>query len=57
MRKEPLPADDPLWDAPNTYISPHSSTSREGYDDRLRDLLARNLVRYLDGEPLVNLVV
>jgi len=57
MRKEPLPPDDPLWDAPNTYISPHSSTSREGYDDRLRDLLARNLVRYLDGEPLVNLVV
>jgi gluconate 2-dehydrogenase len=57
MRKEPLPADDPLWDAPNAYLSPHSSTSREGYDDRLRNLLARNLVRYLDGEPLVNLVV
>src|SRR5439155_2055326 len=24
---EPLPADDPLWDAPNLYLSPHCSTS------------------------------
>ena len=57
MRHEPLPPDDPLWDAPNTYLSPHSSTSREGYDDRLRDLFARNLVRFLANEPLVNVVV
>jgi phosphoglycerate dehydrogenase-like enzyme len=57
MRREPLPPDDPLWDAPNTYLSPHSSTSREGYDDRLRDLLGRNLVRFLADEPLVNVVV
>jgi phosphoglycerate dehydrogenase-like enzyme len=55
-RTEPLPADDPLWDAPNLLISPHSSTSGEGYASRAFDLLCTNLERLVHGAPLVNRV-
>ena len=55
-RIEPLPADDPLWDAPNLLISPHSSTSGEGYADRAFELFCTNLERLVRGEPLVNLI-
>jgi phosphoglycerate dehydrogenase-like enzyme len=55
-RQEPLPADDPLWDAPNIFISPHCSTSQERYNDKLFELFADNLGRYLRGEELRNIV-
>ncbi|MCB0995846.1 MAG: D-2-hydroxyacid dehydrogenase [Acidimicrobiales bacterium] len=53
---EPMSADDPLWDAPNLYLSPHSSTSTEGYDDALIDLFALNIARRVGDEPMHNLV-
>ena len=56
VEPEPLPPDSPLWDAEGVILSPHSSTSRDGYDDRLLDLLAINLRHYLHGEPLLNTV-
>ncbi|MEX1007028.1 MAG: D-2-hydroxyacid dehydrogenase [Acidimicrobiia bacterium] len=55
-RAEPLPADDPLWDAPNIYISPHSSASQDRYLETLFDLFADNLGRYARGEDLRNIV-
>lgn len=55
-RTEPLPATDPLWDAPNLLISPHSSTSGDGYTDHAFDLLCTNLERLLRGEPLVDTI-
>jgi phosphoglycerate dehydrogenase-like enzyme len=55
-RQEPLPVDSPLWDAPNLYYSPHSAASQDGYFDRLIDLFATNLLHYVRGEGLVNLV-
>jgi phosphoglycerate dehydrogenase-like enzyme len=56
-REEPLPAGDPLWDAPNLYLSPHSSIPPDAYDARLLALFAENLRRYAAGESLVNTVV
>jgi phosphoglycerate dehydrogenase-like enzyme len=53
-RVEPLPADDPLWDAPNLYLSPHTSTSLDRYADNLVDLAADNLNRFVEGQPLRN---
>ena len=53
-RREPLPADDPLWSAPNVYLSPHSSIPPDAYDERFISVFAQNLRRYLAGEPLVN---
>jgi phosphoglycerate dehydrogenase-like enzyme len=55
-REEPLPADDPLWDAPNIWISPHSSTSQERYTEKLLALFADNLGRFTRGEALRNIV-
>ena len=55
-RQEPLPADSPLWDAPNLHLSPHSAASLDRYAENLFELFADNLDRYLRGEPLRNVV-
>ena len=55
-REEPLPADDPLWAAPNIYISPHCSAAQDRYTEKLLALFADNLERYTRGEPLRNVV-
>jgi phosphoglycerate dehydrogenase-like enzyme len=55
-REEPLPADDPLWSAPNVYISPHCSAAQDRYTQTLLALFADNLERYSRGEPLRNVV-
>jgi phosphoglycerate dehydrogenase-like enzyme len=55
-RQEPLPPGDPLWDAPNIYISPHCSTAQDRYNDKLFALFADNLGRYVRGEELRNIV-
>jgi D-2-hydroxyacid dehydrogenase (NADP+) len=53
---EPLPADSPLWKAPNLFITPHTS----GVSDRLwqkeTDLLMDLLERWFDGRELFNVV-
>lgn len=53
--QEPLPADSPLFDAPNLILSPHISGATEFYDERLADLFADNLRRYRAGQPLRNI--
>ena len=53
---EPLPADDPLWDAPNLFITPHSSPSSVQTSANVASILKNNLNRFLNGEPLQNTV-
>lgn len=53
---EPLPDDSPLWALDNVILTPHVSGFTPFYDDRVTDLFAENLRRYLAGEPLLNLV-
>lgn len=55
-RYEPLPPDNPLWDEPSVLLSPHSSATADRYPERLYELFADNLRRYLAGEPLRNVV-
>ncbi len=55
-RTEPLPPQDPLWQAPNLLISPHSSATGEAFAPRALGLFVENLGRYLSGEPLLNVV-
>lgn len=52
--KEPLPADNPLWDLPNVIVSPHSASTVPGENARLTDVFCENLGRYLANEPLLN---
>lgn len=51
---EPLPADHPLWDAPNLHISPHISSLGIEYMQRALDVLKLNLGRLEKGEELIN---
>lgn len=53
---EPLPADNPLWDAPRLKISPHCSTAPGALFKNLQGKFNDNLVRYLKGEPLKSVV-
>jgi phosphoglycerate dehydrogenase-like enzyme len=53
---EPLPADSPLWRMPNVIVSPHMSGDLEGWEERVVDVFARNLDRFLRREPLHNVV-
>ncbi|HEY3501672.1 MAG TPA: D-2-hydroxyacid dehydrogenase [Actinocatenispora sp.] len=53
---EPLPADSPLWRVPGLVVSPHMSGDTVGWRDQLAALYVDNLVRWLDGRPLRNVV-
>jgi phosphoglycerate dehydrogenase-like enzyme len=55
-REEPLPAESPLWTAPNLLFSPHSSPSQDRYFDMVFDLFLDNLARYVAGEELRNVI-
>lgn len=56
FRKEPLPSTSPLWKLPNVMISPHITGLSEHYDERAAQVFTANLGRYLQGQPLYNLV-
>ena len=53
---EPLPADSPLWTLPNVLVTPHAAALSAREDERIAELFADNLRRYLDGRPLRNVV-
>ena len=53
-RVEPLPADSPLWSAPDLYVSAHCSTDPRRLFPNLHELFEDNVRRYLAGEPLRN---
>ena len=54
---EPLPAESPLWSLDNVILSAHCGVDDlEAYLPRAMDVFVNNLVRYLDGLPLKNLV-
>jgi phosphoglycerate dehydrogenase-like enzyme len=56
FQNEPLPADSPLWRAPNLLITPHTSWIRTDHWDVMTELFAQNLARFEAALPLVNLV-
>lgn len=53
---EPLPADHPLWDAPNVLLTPHVGVTGPYLDERRYQVLADNARRFVAGEPLRNVV-
>ena len=54
---EPLPADHPLWDAPNALITMHlSGRSQTTMFQRAGELFLRNLAAWQAGRPLENQV-
>ncbi len=55
-RDEPLPAESPLWDLDNCFISAHSAPAPDRYVSELYGLFADNLQRWRTGGPLRNVV-
>jgi glyoxylate/hydroxypyruvate reductase A len=54
--EEPLPDSSPLWDLPNVIVSPHSASTSDRENERLTELFCQNLRRFLDGQPLLNVL-
>ena len=53
---EPLASESPLWSLKNVIVTPHCSSVYEGWERRSAEMFGDNLVRYLAGEPLENIV-
>ncbi|RPH94981.1 D-2-hydroxyacid dehydrogenase [candidate division KSB1 bacterium] len=54
--EEPLSQDSPLFDLPNVFMSPHISGNFPDYTKKVHAGFLRNLERYLNGQPLENVV-
>ncbi len=54
---EPLPQGSPLWGLDNVIVSPHATDNVTSLiNKRQTDLFCENLRRYLEGEPLLNVL-
>ena len=53
---EPLAPESRLWDAPNLVITPHTAGDSSEKERRCIEILRENLVRFSQGESLLNLV-
>lgn len=51
---EPWPQDDPLWDIPNLFLTPHNAWSSPLYLPRVAEVWLKNLERYVRGEELLH---
>ena len=56
FEKEPLPPESPLWEMLNVLVSPHSASTSNRENERLTDLFCENLRRFLNDEPLLNVL-
>jgi len=54
--KEPLPVEHPFWQMPNVLVSPHTADRVEGFLAPAFQYFFENLDRFLNGEPLQNIV-
>lgn len=54
---EPIPADHPIWRAPNALITPHLGGDTSAFPSRIVKLLQRQLAAFAAGELPENLVV
>ena len=53
---EPCPPDSPLWAEPNVILTGHSAGASQHIRARAMQLFVENLHRYVNGEPLENVV-
>lgn len=54
---EPLPADHPLWQAPNCYITPHIAGGHQEEDLQMVRHFLRNLAKFVSGQPLAGRIL
>lgn len=56
VEKEPMPADNPLWDAPNLIITPHRAGASQHRPRMIFEFFMQQLERYLQGERPLNVI-
>jgi phosphoglycerate dehydrogenase-like enzyme len=56
FEQEPLPTESPFWDLPNVFVSPHSASTVAAENERIVELFQENIRRYLEGQPLLNVL-
>jgi phosphoglycerate dehydrogenase-like enzyme len=54
---EPLPPHDPLWTAPNCYVTPHTAGGRGDQDEAIVRHFLGNLAAFERGAPLTDRVI
>lgn len=57
MSPEPLPPNDPLWNAPNCFLTPHTAGGFRGEMARLVEHFLENLRRFEGDKMLLNQVI
>ena len=56
VENEPLPQDSPLWNFPNTVITPHSASHTDNLGGEMAKFFVENIRRFAEGEPLLGIV-
>ncbi|WP_312178529.1 2-hydroxyacid dehydrogenase [Arthrobacter sp.] len=56
VEPEPLPADHPLWKAPNALLTPHVGGNSEAFTPRIQAFLRRQVRNLAEGREPLNLV-
>lgn len=56
FEEEPLPADHPLWGAPNVLLTPHTAGYGPHLDERRLAIIVENARRFIRGDALLNVV-
>jgi phosphoglycerate dehydrogenase-like enzyme len=56
FEQEPLPPDAPIWDTPNTIITPHMTAEMPDLQARSLDIIIENIRRYRAGKEMLNLL-
>jgi D-2-hydroxyacid dehydrogenase (NADP+) len=53
---DPIPRESPLWDLPNTILTPHIATESVKLSDAVVDFWCENLRRFAENQPLLGVV-
>lgn len=53
---DPIPKESPLWELPNTIITPHIATETLQMSDAVVEFWCENVRRFADNEPLLGLM-
>jgi phosphoglycerate dehydrogenase-like enzyme len=55
-KPEPPSPDSPLWDCPRLLLTPHTAGASARKERRVVEIFRDNIIRFQNGEPLLNLV-
>ena len=53
---EPLPKNHPLWKFENVMVTPHVAGRSQNDRARMSQVVKDNIVRFVEGKPLINVV-